>query len=231
MAKDRRKASKLDTYEEAVRLREEGFSLRDIGEALGCSKQNIHKLLKGGPPASTAASTNASTPSVNQLTPRRRRFAKALLEGKTQRAAALEAADSAEITEHSADVWANRTLKDATFRKAFREMLRGAGLGEEDLARVHAENLRATKIAATATRDGKITDSLKVPDFATRQRAVDDAWRLHERLAAYENEAEGHPTITLNFEGPNKERWMEAFITGRRPAKTIDVDAEGVDDR
>ena len=47
---------------------------------------------------------------------------------------------------------------------------------------MHRENLKATRIAATASTDGKITDVLEVPDYPTRQRAVADAYRVRGRM-------------------------------------------------
>ena len=49
-------------------------------------------------------------------------------------------------------------------------MLDRKGLSEERIAEVHAENLAAMKVVATATKDGQITDVLERPDYATRQR-------------------------------------------------------------
>ena len=172
-------------YEEATRLRDQDLSLAQIGERLGCSKQHVHKLLKSGKEASqssTKASTTTSTDSVNQLTVRQRRFAKGLIEGKTHREAALEAAPPGKLTEGSADTWASRTLKSDRFRQGFQEVLAQNGLSLTDIARVHRENLAATRIAATSTQDGEITDALEVPDYPTRQRAVADGYRIHGKM-------------------------------------------------
>lgn len=77
--------------EEAQRLRAQGLSFAKIGDRMGFSKQYAAKLLKSDPSgqkSSTVASTKESTETVNQLTPRERRFAKGLAEGKTQKDAA-----------------------------------------------------------------------------------------------------------------------------------------------
>ena len=176
------KPCKRANYEKAARLRSAGMSYSEIGDQLGCSKQYVAKLLKGPPSSSTKRSTSASTEPVNRLTIRQRRFAKGLAEGKTQKQAAIEAAPSGTATGNALEQWASRTVRDPKFQKGFRQILDEAGLSDADIARVHRENLNATRIAATATMEGKITDVLEVPDYATRQRAVADAYRVRGRM-------------------------------------------------
>ena len=109
---------------------------------------------------------------------RQRRFAAELIAGKPQRQAAIAAG----VPPGGADAYARRTLQNPHFRSEFHEMLDRAGLSEEAIARIHAENLQATKMVV-ATQDGKITDVLEQPDYATRQRAVRDAWQLRGRVS------------------------------------------------
>ena len=172
-------------YEEATRLRDQDLSLAQIGERLGCSKQHVHKLLKSGEEASrpsTKASTTSSTNSVNQLTVRQRKFAKGLSEGKTQKQAAIEAVPSGTATDNALEQWGSRTVRDPKFQRGFLEILDQQGLSDEAIARVHVENLGATKVVATASQDGQFTDVLERPDHAVRQRAVADGWKVRGRM-------------------------------------------------
>jgi hypothetical protein len=115
------------------------------------------------------------------LSVRQRKFAKGLIEGKSNRQSALDAAPAGELTPSGADSWADRTLKDERLQGTFAQMLDRKGLSEQRIAEVHAENLTATKVVATATKEGQITDVLERPDYSTRHRAVQAAWRLRGR--------------------------------------------------
>jgi len=90
----------------------------------------------------------------------------------------MDAALPAKLSNSGADSYANRTLKNTKFRETFEQMLDRKGLGQERIAEVHADNLQATKVVATATKEGQITDVLERPDYATRQRAVQSGWRI-----------------------------------------------------
>ena len=132
---------------------------------------------------------------LSNLTPRQRRFAKGLLEGKSKRAAALESVDAEVITPRMADSWAQGQMKKPEFQSAFRNLLHLSGLSEERLAMIHSENLSATKVVATATKNGEITDVLERPDYSTRQRAVDAGWKLHGRDSAEKPEDQSPPKV------------------------------------
>ena len=177
------------TFEQAQQLRGEGLTLSEIGKRFGVSRQYVHKLLSRGPQARKRTATSGkmkarhestlpSTPAVNQLTPRERTFAKGLLAGKTQKAAALEAAPEGSITAGSAEQWASRTVRKPKFRRGLREILEEAGLTEEAIARVHGENLYAQKVIGwTEDEEGRKVP-IEYPDYRVRQRAVDSAWRV-----------------------------------------------------
>jgi len=116
------------------------------------------------------------------LTPRERKFARGLAEGKSQKQASIEAAPPGSVSDNSLEQWASRKVRDSKFQKSFKEILAENGLADEDVARAHRENLQATKVVATASQDGQITDVIERPDYATRQRAVSDAWRINDRM-------------------------------------------------
>lgn len=164
---------------EVYRLHSEGKSFSEIGEELNFSKQRAHQLWKMGSPSSEASNI-ASRKSSTSLTVRQRRFAAGVAQGKTQRQAALDAGCSP----GGADDFAQRAMKNPDFQQAFEEILDRHGLSDEEIARVHAENLRATKVVGTATKDGKITDFLERPDFPTRQKAARDGWELRGRIGS-----------------------------------------------
>jgi len=148
------------------------------------------------------------------LTVRQRRFAKGLAEGKTQKQAAIEAVPPGTATDNGLEQWGSRTVRDPKFQKGFREILDEQGLSDEDIARVHRENLSATRIAGTASDGGKITDVLERPDYAVRQRAVADAWRVRGRMkpdASNEPPAR-QPIVVLSQEDYER---MKVFTGGR----------------
>ena len=160
---------------EVARLRNEGLSFSQVAKELGISKSYAVKLSK--PQSDRSPQSVTDRPG---LTVRQRRFAKGLLEGKTQKRAALDTMSPGEMSETAAEKWASRTVRDVRFQNEFQRMLARKGLSEEKLAQIHAENLKATK-TIVATHDGKITDQLKVPDYPARQRAVDSGWDLYRR--------------------------------------------------
>jgi hypothetical protein len=216
-------------YEEAARLRAQGQSYSEIGDQLGCSKQYVAKLLKGAPGSSTKSSTPASTESVNQLTIRQRRFAKGLAEGKTQKQAAMEAAPPGTATDNALEQWASRTVRDSKFQKGFEELLAENGLSLADIARVHRGNLAATKIVATASQDGKITDVLEQPDYATRQRAVADGYRIHGKMKPASNTEPPPPAKILVLSRQDAER-LRVFTGGQPLPPVFQIAPEGVAD-
>jgi DNA-binding CsgD family transcriptional regulator len=216
-------------YEEAARLRAQGQSYSEIGDQLGCSKQYVAKLLKGAPSSSTKPSTPASTDSVNQLTPRQRRFAKGLAEGKTQKQAAIEAAPPVSATDNALEQWASRTVRDPKFQKGFEAILAENGLSLAEIARVHRDNLAATKIVATASQDGRITDVLERPDYATRQRAVSDGYRIHGKMKPEANNEPPPPAKILVLSQRDAER-LRVFTGGLPLPPNFQIAPEGVAD-
>src|SRR5262249_46881572 len=122
--------------------------------------------------------TRPSTAASTGLTIRQRKFIAGRVEGKSQHQAAIDAG----VPPGGADSFARRALKKEQIQNAFQELLDRAGLSEETIAQVHAENLKATKVVAVRWRDGDPDpDVVERPDYPTRQRAVNDAWRLHGR--------------------------------------------------
>ena len=99
----------------------------------------------------------------------------------------MGAAPPGRLTERSADTWAARRLKNDGFRAGFKSFLEENGLGEADLTRVLRESLQATKVVATASENGKITDVLEREDHTTRLRAVEIGWKLHGRVGPGSN--------------------------------------------
>ena len=213
-------------YEEARRLRAKGLSLAQIGESMGFSKQYAAKLLKSPPvgqDSSTAASTRQSTESANQLTPRQRRFAQGLLEGKTQKDAALEAVEPGQVTDGSVEQWASRTVRNPQFKQSFDEILRANGLADEDLARVHRENLEATKVVGWETDEQGRRRPLLHSDYAVRQRAVVDGWRVRGRMTS-KPIPELHKPTPLVFLTPEQAAKFEMIAPLRKDLrKTLDI--------
>ena len=134
----------------------------------------------------------------------------------------MDAALPAALSESGADSYANRTLKDARFRETFEQMLDRKGLSEERIAEVHAENLVATKVVATATKDGQITDMLERPDYATRQRAVQTAYRVRGRDQPDEDGSSKPIILVLSAETIRK--------VERLAGKTLDIHVRPVDE-
>ena len=170
---------------EVARLRNEGLSFSQVAKELGISKSYAVKLSKPPSDRSLQAGSGHLGLSVRQ-----RKFAKALLEGKTQKEAALDAG----APPASAETWASKEVRNPKFLSEFHRILDLKGLSEEKLAQIHTENLEATK-TIVATHEGKITDQLKVPDYPARQRAVDSGWDLYGRRKPAEVEQPQGPTI------------------------------------
>ena len=169
--------------QQVLKLREDALSFSKISQKLSISKAYAVKLANAQDPL--VPRPEASTPTA--LTVRQQRLAAELLQGKSKRQAALDAG----VPAGGADSFAQRTLSNPRFRSEFGALLDQAGLSLEAIARVHAEILKATKVVAYATKDGQITDVLERPDYAVRQRAVSDGWRVHgvpeERTAQGQN--------------------------------------------
>ena len=187
-----RKASAVqELRDEVVRLREDGLSFSKVAKRLGIVKSYAVKLSQQDGDRSAESVTGHST----ALTVRQRRFMAGLAEGKTQREAAVEAG----VPPGGADSFAQRSLNNEQFQECFKGLLDRVGLSEAQIAQVHSENLRATKVVATATRDGAITDILEVPDYPTRQRAVQAAWALLGRNRPPEPVEPPPPPFVLNI--------------------------------
>ena len=207
--------------QEVARLRQEGLSFSQVAKELGISKAYAVKLSKSGNDRSLQLVTGHLGLSVRQ-----RRFAKGLLEGKTQKQAALDAMAPGEKSVTAAEKWASRTVRDVQFQSEFQRMLARRGLSEERLAEVHAQNLQATK-TLVASHEGKITDQLEVPDYGVRQRAVDSGWDLYARRKPEEIEQPQGPTIIYITQ--EKKEKLERMIGGPLEGpdiKVIDVPAE-----
>ncbi len=150
------------------------------------------------------------------LSVRQRRFAKGLLEGKSQKEAALDAG----APPASAETWASKEVRNPKFLSEFHKILDLKGLSEEKLAQIHAENLEATR-TIVATHEGKITDQLKVPDYPARQRAVDSGWDLYQRRKPAEVEQPyAPPPIFITLE---KKEAIEGLIGGPLEEPNIKV--------
>ncbi len=214
-----------DQRQDVHRLREEGLSFSRIAKELGISKAYAVKLSKPVTHRSPKSVTNGRSDrcgSDRRPNARQRRFAKGLAEGKSNRHAAMDAVLPATLSESGADSYANRTLQNGQFRETFEKMLDRKGLSEERIAEVHAENLEATKIVATATQNGQITDVLERPDYATRQRAVQTAYRLRGRDRFDEGGSSQPLILVLREETKRKAE--------RLAGKTLDIQVRPVDE-
>ena len=202
--------------QEVARLRRQGLSFSQVGKELGISKTYAVKLSQSGSDRSLQLVTGHQGLSVRQ-----RKFAKGLLEGKTQKQAALDAG----APPASAETWASKEVRNPKFQSEFHRILDRQGLSEERLAEVHAQNLEATK-TIVASHEGKITDQLQVPDYGVRQRAVDSGWDLYARRKPEEIEQPQGPTIIYITQ--EKKEKLERMIGGLLEGpdiKVIDVPA------
>ena len=98
-------------------------------------------------------------------------------------------------------------------------------MSEEAIVRVHAENLMARKVVAYATKDGRITDVLEGPNYPVRQRAVTDAWRLHDRLVERGQAATQKGGCVIVRLSPENARMMER-LRGEPLPDTIEIEPE-----
>ena len=186
-----RKASAVQELREEVgRLREDGLSFSKVAKRLAIAKSYAVKLSQEDGDRSSESVTGHST-AVNV---RQRRFIVGLAEGKTQRQAAVEAG----VPAGGADSFAQRTLKDRNFQETFAAMLDRVGLSEERIIRALLESFEATKVVATATRDGRVTHVVEHPDYSVRQRAVQLALDLCGRRRPSEP-VEQRPRVELHM--------------------------------
>jgi hypothetical protein len=102
-------------------------------------------------------------------------------------------------------------VRNPKFLNEFHRILDRHGLSEARLAEVHGQNLEATK-TIVATHEGKITDQLEVPDYPSRQRAVDSGWDLYGRHKPEQTEQPQGPTIIYITQ--EKKKAIEGMIGG-----------------
>jgi len=192
-----------ELYEKVRELHDSGLSFANIGLELGFSKQRAHQIYHQSPPdpETVQDAVHPDTRPSRGLTVRERRFVRGLIEGKSQRQAALDAIKPGQITPESASQWANKALNKPRVLTAFQELLIKHGLTEDRLIQTHLENLQATKVVATATENGKVTEIVERPDYRARQMAVRDGYRLWDRLEKKDVEEPPQPrmhvTLTL----------------------------------
>jgi transposase len=224
-----RRRSVEEQQAHVLRLRAEGLSFSKVAEELKISKAYAVKLSKRSEPVTDRSpqsdTSDRSDRSASDRSPktRQRRFAKGLVEGKSSRQAAMDAALPAKLSHSGADSYANRTLKDTKFRGTFEQMLDRKGLSEDRIAEIHAENLEATKVVATATKEGQITDVLERPDYATRQRAVQSGWRIRGRDRTDEHSTSNPVVIVVRAE---TKRNLEQLVGRPLDIEVIDSDDE-----
>ena len=141
--------------------------------------------------------------------------------GNSQRQAAIDAG----VAPGGADSFAQRTLKSERFLDAFHRMLARQGLTDDNIAHTHREQLEANR-TIYATKDGKITDTLEVPDHNTRMKAVKVGWELYRRIGSNQleekEEAAPPPIIVIS---PQRKLLLERLIGGPLDCRVIDDDA------
>jgi len=210
---------------EVIRLREEGLSFSKIGARMGISKAYAVKLVRLPAPVSDRSPQSVTNGGSDRCLgkTRQRKFAKGLAEGKSSRQAAMDSALPAKLSGSGADSYANRILKNPQFRESFEQMLTRKGLGEEHIAEIHAQNLEATKVVATATKEGRITDVLERPDYPTRQRAVQAGWRIRGRDRTDEHGTSNPVVIVVRAE---TKRNLEQLVGRPLDIEVIDSDDE-----
>lgn len=208
--------------QEVARLRKQDLSFSQVAKELGISKSYAVKLSKSQSDRSPQPATGHLGLSVRQ-----RKFAKGLLQGKTQKDAALDA----NVPPASAESWASKEVRNPKFVNEFHRILDRHGLSEEKLAEVHGQNLEATR-TIVATHEGKITDQLEVPDFAARQRAVNSGWDLYGRHKPEQIEQPQGPTyILITQERKEKfERMIGEPLEDGPGLKVIDVPPQEPED-
>jgi transposase len=214
-----------DFVKEAARIarqmRRRGDSYPSIAAQLGVDEETIKRWLKYQKP-------KALGPQRSKMTPRRIRFAKGLVNGKSQIQAALDAGSP---TVNAARRFSYITKREPEFRDYFARLLKKAGLDEGSLADALARALHATKVAGIAVhkddKGSKITDKLIVPDFQVQQQAARTGFELHGRLGprAAEGEA-GHAPIVLHMTVERKAAY-ERLIGGPLSFQVVTGDQYG----
>ena len=141
-------------------------------------------------PVGTAPYYNAD---FNEVPILERKFGKKLIEGMP----ATDAARSLGINNPSR--WQHEVKKRPAFQQYFRQQCEANGLTEGYVAKVHRELLDA-KRTIYAVKDGKITDTLEVPDNSARMNAVKSAlemWKLTGSNQVEEHEEAASATIIV----------------------------------
>jgi len=144
-----------------------------------------------------------------------RKWAIEILKGASEDQAAIRAG----IPKEDAPLWSQRQLEDGNTRDFLIQCFARMGITHNSLAAVHSELLQANKVDA---KTGRL-----VPDNTNRLRALELAYKV---MADVENDDDQSNAIVLQF-GENAQRWMEAFVTGRKGRKPdiIEADSEAVE--
>lgn len=114
---------------------------------------------------------------INEVPPLERQFAKKVIEGQPR----TDAARSLGVANPSH--WQHQVFKRSAFQQYFRQLLEANGLTEGYIAKIHREQLDA-KRTIYAVKDGKITDTMEVPDNSARGNAVKAGWELYKRIGS-----------------------------------------------
>lgn len=132
-----------------------------------------------------------------RLSKKQKGFVKDIVKGKTGVQAALDNYDTTDY--NTAHAIASENLQKPAIAKAIQDYL-----PDELLAQVHLEGLMATKLSGTGGMklsmgaDGSVDEfghsDLEVPDYATRHKYLDSAYKLKGSYAA-----EKHLTVNLDF--------------------------------
>lgn len=111
------------------------------------------------------------------LTVKQKKLIKGVVEGKSQKQAAIDAGYSPTHAESAASHELNKTQVKATLQ----ELMESHGLDDASLLKVHAEMIQATKvISAVGGKDAGAAsmDFIDVPDWQARAKGVEMAYKL-----------------------------------------------------
>ena len=165
------------------------------------------------PPVGTEPYYKAGLPEVSI---RERQFAKQLVEGVLP----TEAARNLGIP--NPGHWQHEALNKPAVSRFIDQMLDANGLTESYVAQVHKGLLSANR-TIVATRDGKITDKLEVPDNNARMNAVKTAYEVRKRLGSnQEDEPEESAAATIIVLTAEKRTAIEGLIGGPLDCEVLD---------
>jgi hypothetical protein len=125
---------------------------------------------------------------MNRLSKKEKGFVRDIVKGKTQTQAALNNYDT--NSENVAGVIGSENIRKPKIQKAIKSI--ADQLPDEDLVKVHKEGLKASKeVWKNNNESGEIEKVSEEPDYATRHKYLDSAYKLKGSYAATKVEHSG----------------------------------------